>query len=94
MCIQKFIQEPLAVPMDWQEIFSSYRQEVRVTKLDPTRSAIPIFFGKTSKTPRKISKTIKSLWLKRPHQRCFDRVVTTTLTIENEDCELAVATFC
>ena len=71
MCIQKFIQEPLAVPMEWQEIFSSYRQEVRVTKLEPPRSAIPIFFGKTSKTPRKISKTIKSLRAKKAPSKMF-----------------------
>ena len=50
--------------------------------------------GKHQKPREKYQKLSKVSGLKRPHQRCFDRVVTTTLTIENEDCELAVATFC
>ena len=60
MCIQKFIQETLAVPMNWQEFFSSYQQEVGVTNLEPSRGAIPIFFEKTSKT-RELARVLQLL---------------------------------
>ena len=46
--------------MNWQELFSSYQQEVGVTNLEPSRGAIPIFFEKTSKT-RELARVLQLL---------------------------------